>query len=260
MMESTPKLVPALVSGIAILRLISRSNEPLGVAQVAQALDLNPSTCFNILKTFAHLGWLQFDPIAKRYALSLGVLEVASTLLSHGSVPLIRPSIDEISRTFGVTTLLWQRTSKYRLMLVDKSEPMDAVRVQLVIGQRFPALLGAIGRSFAAGLDLDRPALEEQFKLLRWQSAPSFEEYWQGVEEARRKGYGIDHENFQIGVNGIGVVMNSHTGVASMGLSCLWVGNRFTPEQSNAIGERLKALAAELMRNGVVPEYQERNL
>lgn len=259
MMDKPPKLVPALVSGVAILRLISRSSEPLGVAQISQSLSLNPSTCFNILKTFSYLGWLQFDPIAKRYSLSLGVLEVASRLLSHGSIPLIRPYIEEISQGYGVTTLLWQRTSKYRLTLVDKAEPKDAVRVQLVIGQRFPALLGAIGRSFAASMGLERPELEEQFRQLRWQSAPTFEDYWQGVEKARETGFGTDHENFQIGVNGIGVAVKSAASIPSMGLSALWVGNRFSAEQTRAIGERLKNLAVELTQNGAVPDYDDRD-
>lgn len=258
-MQKPPKLVPALVSGIAILRLISQSNEPLRVAQISQSLGLNPSTCFNILKTFTYLGWLRFDPVAKHYSLALGVLEVASSLLSHGAIPLIRPYMEEVSRTYGVTVLLWQRTSAYRLTLVDKAEPMDAaIRVQLVIGQRFPALIGAIGRSFAASIGMDRAGLQEQFRTLRWQDAPTFEEYWQGVENARQLGYGIDRENFQIGVNGIGVMINGRSGVPSMGLSTIWVGNRFSEAQFTAIGTRLRQLAAELTHNGAVPDYEDR--
>ena len=71
------KLVGALVGGISVLRYLSASNSPLGVTQVARDLKINPSTCFNLLRTLVHEGLVVFNPDTKTYQIGLGLVEIA---------------------------------------------------------------------------------------------------------------------------------------------------------------------------------------
>ncbi len=180
-----------------ILRFINQCGEPPGVSQIAHTLGINPSTCFNILKTLVHERLLVFDPVSKRYSLGLGIVELAHGVLNAGYMPYIHPYLERISTTFGVTALLWQDAGQNRFVLVDKSESNRAIRVQITIGQRFPALIGAFGRCVAAQRGLARDELRKMFAGLRWQNPPSFEDYLKQVEEARQNGYSIDQRQLQ---------------------------------------------------------------
>src|SRR3546814_130749 len=102
----TSKLVPALVNAMQILRFINHCDEPPGVSHIAQALGINPSTCFNILKTLVHERLLMFDPTSKRYTLGLGIVELAHGVLNAGYVPYIHPYLERIATTYDVTALL----------------------------------------------------------------------------------------------------------------------------------------------------------
>src|SRR3546814_3853501 len=59
MTATSPKEVPALTRGLAVLRLLGRSEEPLGVNAVARQLGLVPSTCLHILRSEEHTSELQ---------------------------------------------------------------------------------------------------------------------------------------------------------------------------------------------------------
>src|SRR3546814_2737640 len=87
-----------------------------------------------------------FDPTSKRYTLGLGIVELAHGVLNAGYVPYIHPYLERIATTYDVTALLWQDAGQNRFVLVDKAESNRAIRVQMTIGQRFQALIGAFGR------------------------------------------------------------------------------------------------------------------
>ena len=246
MTSSASKLVPALVNAMQILRYINQCGEPPGVSQIAHTLGINPSTCFNILKTLVHERLLGFDPVSKRYSLGLGIVELAHGVLNAGYVPYIHPYLERISTTFGVTALLWQDAGQNRFVLVDKSESNRAIRVQITIGQRFPALIGAFGRCVAAQRGLVRDELRKMFAGLRWQNPPSFEDYLQQVEEARRNGYSIDHGNFSTGVTTVAAVITDQLGAPVMAISTIAISSQLPEIDMGMLAREVKSAAQEI--------------
>ena len=63
------KLVGALSSGLKILRYLASSSTPIGVTRIAKDLELNASTCFNLLKTLVHERLVTFDESTKTYSM-----------------------------------------------------------------------------------------------------------------------------------------------------------------------------------------------
>jgi hypothetical protein len=53
------KKVPAIDKCFAILQLLAKSKQALGISEISQLLDLNKSTVFNIIYTLKHLGALE---------------------------------------------------------------------------------------------------------------------------------------------------------------------------------------------------------
>src|SRR3974377_1420641 len=77
--HSEPRLrrVPAVSRALAILRLLGRSEKPMGVNQIGRELSLIPSPCLHILRVLMAGELVGFDPHTKLYSLDVGVLTIA---------------------------------------------------------------------------------------------------------------------------------------------------------------------------------------
>src|SRR5437879_210573 len=64
--------VPAVTRAIAILRLLGKTEAPLGVNAIARALGLIPSTCPHILRVLVAEELVSFDAKTKLYNLDAG--------------------------------------------------------------------------------------------------------------------------------------------------------------------------------------------
>src|SRR3990172_6787862 len=86
------RAVPAVPRAVALLRLLGRSEESLGVHAIARALGLVPSTCLHILRVFVAEALVAFDPSSKRYRLDVGILTIArSALRRNGFAETLQP-------------------------------------------------------------------------------------------------------------------------------------------------------------------------
>ncbi|MBN8962685.1 MAG: IclR family transcriptional regulator [Rhizobiales bacterium] len=250
--EKPAKQVNALSRGIAILRYLDSQGEPVGVVQIARDLKINASTCFNLLRTLVHERLAIFDPATKKYSPGLGVLALAHAALKQdGHIQLLHPQLEQIANAHKVTVMLWQLTSPDRAMVVDLAEASTPLRVQFTVGQRLPSLIGALGRCFAGHLNLSKADIKVMFKELRWQNAPTFEQYWSDVEDARRSGYAVDIGRYNRNFTTVAAPILAGNGEATMAISAITFSGdldrprmlrlaadlkRVTGEASNALG------------------------
>src|ERR1700743_2002402 len=68
---------PAISRAAAVLRLLGKSDTPLGLQTIARELGLVPSTCLYVLRALVVEELVAFDADTKRYALEAGVLTLA---------------------------------------------------------------------------------------------------------------------------------------------------------------------------------------
>lgn len=246
-LEAPEKLVGALVSGIDILRYMIRAREAVGVSQIARDLDLNTSTCFNLLRTLVHEGLLRFDAPTKTYSLGLGIVELAKGAIEQGSYArIVRPHMTTIAQKHRVTTTLWQRSGPDRVVLVELVDGGGAARVHMNIGQRLPIYIAALGRCMAAHTNLPKKELERHFRTLRWEEAPSFKTYVQEVETARREGFAIDNGNFVRGVGTVSSLVTDSREDAVMAISAVGFSAQFSDAGWQALGMDLRRCAREV--------------
>jgi len=76
-------------------------------------------------------------------------------------------------------------------------------RLHVDVGSRFPTLISATGRLVAAFNEPPWPDVERRFRALRWQNAPSLEEWRRDLAIVRRNGYAVDRGNY---INGVTVL------------------------------------------------------
>ena len=193
--------VPAVTRAVAILRFLARSQEPVGVVQLANALAIFPSTCLHILRVLNSEGLVSFDPATKKYQLGAGVLALANDFVSKNSlVQVVKPHLDEISRRHRCTTVAVEPSEPDHYIVIATASENHGMSVRVTAGTRVPTMVSATGRCLAAYGNWSPAELKRKFVRLRWQNPPSFETWYQEVEETRRRGYGLDIGNYILGI------------------------------------------------------------
>lgn len=248
-MADTPipeKLVGALSSGLKILRYLASSTTPVGVTRVAKDLELNASTCFNLLKTLVHERLVTFDEATKTYSTGLGLVELSKGSLEKASyVRLMRPHLMELAARHNITTTLWQAGRDDRVVLVDLAESASALRIHMSIGQRLPMYIAALGRCMAAYSGLTTFELRSKLSELRWEDGPSFETYMREVDEVRKLGYAVDHGNYVKGVVTISAPVLDERKRPIMAVSAVGFPTQFTATSLQALCEDLRSRCLE---------------
>lgn len=146
------KGVPSVRSAVAVLRYLhDRGNEPATMSQVARTLEMNGSTCFNILKTLEHERILNYDAATKTYELSHHLVELASVVDDHGHV--VKVALQHATALVGemeLACLLVCRTDNDEFLVVDKVESSKPIKVTVAQGQRFPANSAVLAKAYYA--------------------------------------------------------------------------------------------------------------
>lgn len=231
--------VGALIQALRVLRHLAASGTPQGVTQIARATGLNGSTCFHLLRTLSTEGLLVFDPLAKTYRPGLGLVELAVGVLGANPGDLIRPEMERLAQRHGALICLWHLTQTDRIVLIERAFDPRATRVDLPLGKRLPALIGAVGRVIAAHRIPDAAGLRDSFARLRWQSAPFFEAWASDVAAARTSGYGVDLGNLYLGVDSVGALITDARGIPRYGLSSVTLAGQTDETTRHAIGHDL---------------------
>lgn len=197
---------PAISRAAAILRLLGKSDAPLGLQAIASPLGLVPSTCLYVLRALVAEELVAFDPATKRYTLEAGVLTLARQWLRRNQfTDLAQPVLDRTAQAFDVTMLGVQIVGLDHIITVAVSRSVGNFQLSTQVGSRFPALISATGRCIAAFGDYPADDLEARFRVLRWDDPPTFAEWMKQVEETRVQGYGIDDGNYIAGVTVLAV-------------------------------------------------------
>lgn len=208
-MTSTGK-APAIARAAAILRLLGRSETPLGVNAIARALGLVPSTCLYVLRALAEEELVAFNPDTKRYSLDAGVLTLARGWLRQNQfADVAQPLIDRLARDHGVTMLAVQIVGLEHIVVVATAQGGANFQLSAQVGSRFPALISATGRCIAAFGGYPPDELQSRFALLRWDKPPSYADWLEQVAQTRTQGYGVDAGNYIAGVTVIAAAVRT---------------------------------------------------
>lgn len=236
--------VPALTRGIAILRLLGRAGTPLGVHAVARELDLVPSTCLHILRVLAEQRLVTVDPASKKYRLGAGLVALArGALRQHGFAAVVQPDLDELSRLYGATAVAVEASGLQHMVVVALARTQSALRIDVDIGSRFPALISATGRCIAAFGNYPWSEIQARFRTLRWDMPPSWRSWREQVKEAARAGYAIDDGQYIRGVSIVAAPVKMPTAVINA-LVIVGVGEQMRQTGLVAIGQELRDRAS----------------
>lgn len=241
-------IVKPVANAIRILRYLSRSGEPERAAEIARDLSINPSTCFNILRTLVDQGVLEFDSSAKTYSIGLGLLKlVESALVDSQRIQAARQVMSELAARFRVTVTLWRRVSNRIILVGAEASPTD-LSITMSEGQRLPILMGASGRIFAPRLGLGEAELRAEFEQIRWARPFQFEDYWHEVQEGLKNGWAVDDGYFSNGIMTVAVPIFDANDNVSFALSAVMFRGTLSEENIPVLAAALREASAKISK------------
>jgi DNA-binding IclR family transcriptional regulator len=245
---------PAISRAAAVLRLLGKSDTPLGMQAIARELGLVPSTCLYVLRALVAEEFVSFDADTKRYSLEAGVLTLARHWLRRNRFnDLAQPVLDRISQAFDVTMLGVHIVGLDHIIVVTVSQSGQNFQLSTQVGSRFPALISATGRCIAAFGDHSETELEERFKTLRWDEPPTFDDWKAQVAETRARGYAIDAGNYISGVTVVAAPVWKARAKLSHALVAIGIGSGLRRNGLPALQDTLVS-AAQLLSNQLCGE------
>ncbi|PCH47644.1 MAG: transcriptional regulator [Hyphomicrobiales bacterium] len=245
--KMTKRNVPAVTRAVAILRELARASDPIGVNPLARELGLVPSTCLHILRVLQDEGLVNFDANTKRYSIGLGILPLARSAIQRNAFAnLVQPKLAELSAKFDVTCIATQHTEPAQMVVVCLSQSSLPFRLQVDLGSRFPVLISASGRCFAAFNTIDETDLKADFESLDWDHPPTFENWLTQVDETRKNGYAVDIGTYISGVTVVAVPMFNSSGLMNRSIVAIGISERLQAEKPSVLAKALIAVRDEV--------------
>ncbi|MBH9341040.1 IclR family transcriptional regulator [Pseudomonas aeruginosa] len=236
------KDVGAVVNAIQILRHLAHADGAQGVAAIARATGISPSSAFNILRTLSNERLASFDDASKTYQLGLGLSELAVGFFGRSYADLIQPELERLSIAHHILVALWQVTDDAHIRVIALAAPPVA-HVNVAIGTRLPELVGAAGRCIAGLRRLPEDALRRRRTRVRWENPPRFEQYPAEAADAAARGWAIDEEHLYRGVSMVASAIVDHDEQPRFAISAIGISAQHQPDDLERIGTDLRDTA-----------------
>lgn len=239
--------VPAVSRAIAILRLLGKSSEPMSLSAISDALSIVPSTGLHILRVLASEGLVKVDPDNKRYSLDSGMLVLARNVIERsGFASLAQPTLDRVAQGWGITVMGVEIHGAEHMVVLAISRSRMPFALHTDVGSRFPVLVSATGRLFAAFGGLSWPQLRKRFAGLRWSGPVDFAQWKSEVELAASNGFAVDRDRYINGVTIVAAPLFDGAGRITHALAGAGLSEQLDARKTAALAEDLRQEARRL--------------
>jgi IclR family pca regulon transcriptional regulator len=209
----------SLERGLAILSSYHADRPLIGVSEFSRELDLSRSTAHRYVTTLAQLGYLQQDPVSKRYRLGPKVLDLGFSALSamdllEIAAPHLRKLSDDTQRTVNLAIL--EGTDVVYVERYRSSRPgQQEIDLNLHVGARLPGYCTAMGKAILAFLPGDRLAQlirRIDFEQRGPNTITDRRAFREELARIHETGLAVNDEELAYGLRSIAAPVLSHTG------------------------------------------------
>jgi IclR family acetate operon transcriptional repressor len=243
--------VPAVAASVRILEMLA-AGWPSAVSpgRMVSELQLNRSTCYNILGTLQAMGWAANMGDRAGWTLGprlLSLTGVNSTL----SAVVVQDVLDELSRDLGVVVCAVERDGSGGYIVTAKAERRTGVRVTAGVGDRFPFSAPALMYAFEAWTPEDQ--MERQ---VRRHSLEAFTEFTvtelpemkQVLRDVRARGYSKSIRQYDLAQGAVATPVFDGRGRVNLVFLALAFSSELNEETADPFGLALREGADRVMR------------
>jgi IclR family KDG regulon transcriptional repressor len=201
------KKVPAIIKGFEVLELLANSRMPLGVTEIANLLELNKSTVFNIVHTLLELGFL--DGVAEnKVRLGLKFYDLSRVADPYAVlISKIHPFLEEINRQTRLSVFLGFRHGQ-KAVIIDKVDSLQDIKVSSEIGMKIPLIAGSHGRALLSHLSeqqLNKILSEKKISPFTAKSCTSLTRLLREIQQTREERFAYDDEGYIEGIRSLAI-------------------------------------------------------
>lgn len=146
----------SLERGLSILSRLAGQRRPLGLVELARAVDLSKSTCHRYVASLVEMGFLEQDPDTRKYqlgpqALVLGFAAISSLELAKVAGRPLQNLADETNYTVNMAVL-----DGGDIVYIDRRRPARSgfrIELNVQVGARLPAYCTSMGKVLLAHRD-----------------------------------------------------------------------------------------------------------
>ncbi|MCL5264350.1 MAG: IclR family transcriptional regulator [Chloroflexi bacterium] len=239
--------VPAVETAIKLLNYLkANAHSQKSLAEVCDALGIPRSSGFNIMKTLEKHGFVKFDNDSKRYSLGWAMVELgtkASEQMNY--VEVVRPYLRTLGRETSLTCVLAQRAGD-QLLILDKVESSNDIRVTATVGQLYPLAAGALGKVLMAYLsskDIESYLARYGLPSVTQNAITDIDVFLLELAEVRRVGFAKSLEEYVRGVNVVASPIFDASGGVSLTVAALGLVSALPAEQIEEFGSKVLSTA-----------------
>jgi IclR family KDG regulon transcriptional repressor len=227
-----PELAKAVVKTMNILENLSKERS-LGVTELSNRVTglssntrMHKSTVYRFLSSLKELGYVTQDPDTEQYSMTLKLFEIGIAVRDRMELwREAQPVIKQIAQATGETVHL-ATLDDDRLVYLGKIESSKSLRVSMMsrVGQSAPTYCTGLGKTLLSYLSAQRVT-----EILKKEKVVPFTKKTitnravldRELETIRRRGYGIDDEEHEIGVRCVAAPVRDNQGnvIAAVSIS-----------------------------------------
>jgi IclR family transcriptional regulator, pca regulon regulatory protein len=215
--------VNSLARGLMVIRAFNRSRPSMTLSDVAKRTGINRAAARRFLLTLVREGYAESD--GKYFRLRPKILELGfSALSSITFAEIAQPVMDELADRLDEMCLAAVLDGQW-CIYVNRTTTQRVISVNLDVGSRLPAFCMSTGRVLLAALDddaLDRWLAELQPTKYTAKTIASKPKLREAILQARRNGWSIMDEEYEIGFRSLSVPIRDHADrtIAALNVCC----------------------------------------
>jgi IclR family transcriptional regulator, pca regulon regulatory protein len=215
--------VNSLARGLNVIRAFNGNRSTMTLSDVAKHTGINRAAARRFLLTLVREGYAETD--GKYFRLRPKILELGFSAVSSMTFSEIaQPIMDDLAETVDEMCLAAVLDGDW-VVYVSRSSAQRVVSVNLDVGSRLPAFAMSTGRVLLAALDDDD--LDTWIRSLRPvrytpKTIVSKRKLTEAVLEARRQGWAVMDEEYEIGFRSISAPILDRSGatIAALNVCC----------------------------------------
>ena len=252
--DSNTYNVRAVERATWILSSFDGEHTERGVSEIAQATGLHKATAHRLIMTLLNCGFLERTPNGERFRLGLRLVELGLGALRRldfrqAAFPYMEQLVERFNETCDLGIF-----DRGRVLYVEVVHSEHSLTVAARVGRHLPVHCTASGRVLLAFLppEVVEPILSAPLPAYTEKTITLPSRLREELETTRQRGYGLDDEEFEVGVRAIAVPIRDIDGNLIAAMSMLGPSNRLTPERIPEIAEALvetaNAVSAHVLR------------
>lgn len=242
----------SIEKALEILMAFTPYNQELGTGEISEKLGLHKATASRILRTLADKGFLQQDPATRKFKLGHAASDIGRAYnsgLSPNLVQMAKPFIDELRNNLEETIVL-EVLSGTSTVMAYVAEGPQRVRIAGTVGDRLPAHAAAGAKAVMAFLPQEtvEKLVKGELLQLTANTITDPSAYRLELEKIRRKGYSIDREELDVGINAVGAPIFNHEDKPIAAVVVAGPTQRVTGKKDSAVVMWTKKTADEISK------------